>query len=199
MTRKIKKQITDGWADESLSPRALKLINELSDYDDPTLHVRIGKLVGDFRLKQENRDTASPPEVSKEHVAKTGRAVTYLLAQLELMPEDFKSLASVKFLEHRREDYEQTCYRMESDLKLYIEICSDAVETMDNWKNRGERKKSFERNLLAGVAALLKPYSDTSAEAAKNASEVLRAAGIKRMPVDKKVAARHARTARQKS
>jgi len=187
MPKKILKQVTGGWVDESINPAALKILKNLSV--DVATTERIGELIGEYRLTNAARETAPTPYESIRHLKQTQALISDLLAKLELMPEDFKALSTVDMLKVTGEVYEQFEARMTTDLMRYRATCARAIEQMKAWPStKGETPKFLEHKLLSAVAELLEPCSGGLEDAADNASRVLRGAGLKYLPVDKKKA-----------
>lgn len=177
MARRIGTQTTGGPRDESLSPRALVLIEALRA--DEGLPGKIGALVGEYRLLASYRDTAPDRDAQLKHSDKAVKNIDTLLDSVNAMPENIKALASEKLFQMTGEHYEQVTERLTIDLMRYRAVCKDAKNTLEQWhSNPGEKPKRVEDELLSDVAALLAPIVSTKQGQAAKAADILTAAGI---------------------
>ena len=184
MAKKITKQYTGGWADPSISQRALNLLEKLGVESSDVN--RVGELLGDYRMMKQAQDTAPTVSAAIGHIRQIRSAIEGLLHNLELMPENFNTLATVEYLKLTGEEYYQVESRMTTDLRRYMAVCDKTIQTMKSWPStKGETPKYLQHKLLARVAEILTPYSSGVEDAAEQSANVLRAAGIKYIPVSK--------------
>lgn len=182
MGKKIRRQITSAWVDETLSVKAIKVIHQVVGCN-PKLESQIGELLGDYRLTAAYRDTQPTLDESKQHMEKTVRAIDELIGYMELMPEYCNASIAAKNLDIGGN------HELENDIKTYRVACRAVLADLERTRSRkGERPKKLEHRLLSGVDSILETYVSGAEERAGKASEILRAAGIKQMPVDNKKA-----------
>ncbi|MQX53927.1 hypothetical protein [Alcanivorax sediminis] len=181
MPRKIPKQHTGGWVDESISPRAKKKILGLPHGEE--LLCQIQRLLGEYRDWSSYRDTAPTKEETLKHSEKTQKLVADLLTHLGMTPEPVKAYISEDLYLTGKGYFEGFVYPIEQQLQTYLLLLKRSQRRVEQWpSNKGRRPSNLEHILLSNVAGLLEGTGMKVTEAAAQAAEILQAAGVSSLP-----------------
>lgn len=173
MPEKIEKQYTGGCIDYSISEDATKLIRKISN--SPELLEKFQEIIGEYRFDKTARDTIPSKSAQIQHLDDLKRDISELMKNINLLPEDVKSLASDILLKLDRGVYEHLEENLITQLAQYNAFLGYASEQISSWPDWVMPNKKLEKNLLCEVFLLLRPYIKKPGETVEKAKEVLEA------------------------
>lgn len=177
--KRISKQITGGWVDESLSEAAEQFIASLPGASE--LRQFVARELGRYRMFRLSHQTAPQPAEVVEHLARIAALADELRAGLELIPPEMmahaKGLASNAWgVDHYRFDE-----KLRSDLMRLSALTRRASKDVITGRS-GERPNTLKRSLLSAVAGEIERLGFGKVEAAGMAAELLTLAGVHDLP-----------------
>lgn len=198
---KLEKQKTGGCVDSTLSPGAVKLIQEFSD--DPGLIDSIGSLLGSYRIDKDFLSTNPPDHKTAKHLKRISDSLKELHDDLDRLPESFKVFFIKLFTD--KKGYE--LHEAFEELRQFKDKLSEYQVYFAHIRNKeyigqspvGEKPKYLERKLLSDVAEIIEKADPGYGlmNSAELASKILNACGVHNIPHDKAKARERIRSYRK--
>ena len=183
MKKRISKQWTGGTTDESISGRALDLIDELPCAKDCIISP-LSRSLGRYRDFKKFRDTEPQPAATYAHLKATAKTIQRLLDDIRLIPSSEEALMAWRMYQAWNINYSE----FENDLNeklTRLMVLLDAISQQPaspSTKKGGGRH--LEHSLLTDTATLIEGSCPSlgKLEAAGRAASILTAAGVQNMP-----------------
>lgn len=177
--KKISRQETGGWVDESLSEDAERFIASLPGSAE--LRLFVSRELGRYRMFRQYNESAPQPAAVVEHLARIAALADELRTSLELIPPEIQAHAGDIALKAWGFDHYHLDERLQSDL-IRLSALTRRVSTDVITGRRGERPNTLKQSLLSTVATEIERQGVKKVEAAGIAAELLTLAGVHDLP-----------------
>lgn len=183
--KKLKKQYSGGWVDESVSDRTRAMILAMPGGSEDLIE-EFARLIGRFRSWRELRESEPQPEVVIQHLQKTKDLVCELQDCMDRMPlmvqaygNDIGRCWNEGYVGMERA-------LLDNLIKFQVLLPAIAKRFQPQRGHRGERPKTLERLLLADVDQLFERSGcDLGViERAQRVFQILNDAGVHGLPSD---------------
>ncbi|MCY1295661.1 hypothetical protein D9M70_450120 [compost metagenome] len=182
--KKLKRQVTGGWVDESLPDRAIDLIRAVPGTDNSLIDA-IGRRLGLYRGFRQFYDTEPQVAVLVRHLEYLASKSHELMKDIQSLPSNAEAIATELMFTSWAESFPQFEQRLTQDLVRFSALMNAvAVRMKPLLGRRGERPNTLEHSLLSDVAQMLQNTGCgmKRIEEAQKAVEILVAAGVGDLP-----------------
>lgn len=184
--KKIAPQYTGGAVDESLTAEAERLIRLLPG-DTNDIENKIRRLLGRYRDFRKFHDTEPQVSVTIDHLKGLAKQANKLKDGLKLIPDDAKAILSECMFDSwdiTYFHYEQNLIQNLTRLQAALSFVAKDFEPLRG--RPGAPPRSLEHSLLSDVAGLIELHSPNMllTDAANYAADLLRASGVKNLPIE---------------